>query len=331
MAAKLAKLASIVGAPADADDAAIRRALFVRMDSTAKDSLTDAKFDHAGQADALEAMARMYEDAAFAEEGSDEPPHTTLRKMAARFRHMAAGKDAAGSGGEDDKAEAKAQEMARTLAGKLGVTLSGNMSSAQMLSAIGAVAVSPAEINAIVERSVRAAIQKRDAEAVAQEFAAKATGLVDAAIRGGYPEAKRADAIRLASTPEGYATFEAAVSRFVSAGSPGVDPALFSQMTRAGAPAGSAASARGTTAGRDIKIHKNELATFVELGGEFSRMAKEMADSPDPAVRRKLDERLGDLERNHPFERLLMANRVLREERPDMWEAAESPLVTLGL
>lgn len=330
MAAKLAKMASIVGAPADADDATIRRALLVKMDGLAGDSLADAKFDHAGQAEALEAMARMYEDASLTEEGSDEPPHATLRKMAARFRRMAQGGES-GKGGED-KAEAKAQAMARELGTKLGVKLADGLTAAQMFAAIGAVTVSPNEIGAIVDRSVKAALERSEGERRAQEFSAKAAALVDAAIRGGYPEAKRADAIKLASSPEGFATFEAAVARFVSAGAPaGVNPVLFSQMTHAGAPYGSAASARGTTAGRDVKIVKNELATFVEVGGEFSRMAIEMADSADPAVRRKLDVRLGEHERNHPFERLLMANRVLREERPDLWEAAESPSIALGM
>jgi hypothetical protein len=77
--------------------------------------------------------------------------------------------------------------------------------------------------------------------------------------------------------------------------------------------------------GPDRKIFRNEFATFVEEGGRFSEMAKKLADSKEPADVAKVNARLSESEYDHAGLRLLAANRVLKDERPDLWAAAEDP------
>jgi hypothetical protein len=201
------------------------------------------------------------------------------------------------------------------------------------MDAIGAASLPASDVPKIVEAQVTQALARRDAERAKADTAGKAKELVAMAIDGGYPREREAELLRAASDPALYATMEVAVRPYVDAAR-GRDPQLFDQLTFAGAPRGAGAGPRATASasGPDVKVVRNELATFVEIGGRFSKMACDMADSNDPATRAKIDAVLSDSERSHPGLRLIAANRILEKERPDLLETEQrSELQLMGL
>jgi hypothetical protein len=95
-------------------------------------------------------------------------------------------------------------------------------------------------------------------------------------------------------------------------------------MTAGGAPLGADPRRQDATAGGpDRRIVRNEIATFVVEGERFSRMAQEWADAKEGPVKFELDEMLTESERGHTGYRLIAANRLLKQKRPDLWAAAE--------
>ena len=146
--------------------------------------------------------------------------------------------------------------------------------------------------------------------------------LVDRAVAGGYPASLAPYLLRAASDPALFSAIETSVRSYV--GAAGGSPLMFEQVTFGGSPSG-LSSRSAVSAGPDRKVVENQLCTFVEEGGRFSDMATEMADSREPATRKKIDALLSDSERDHAGYRLMAANKVLRQERPDLWDAAEKP------
>lgn len=321
MAAKLAKVAGLIRFESE-DDEQIKQALGQHMDDEAAAAMAGGDFPYADHAAKLEDLARAYEDAQVTEEGDDEPPHVTMRKMAAKFRKMAAPPvtQAAGPGAEE---QAK-QEMARQFAQRLNVSLPPGLTSAQMFDALGAAAVPTSSLPQLVAAQVSRELEARDARRAREETAVRARQLVDRAVAAGYP-ANQADALlRAASDPATFDAVEAGLRPLIrSAG--GQDPVLFQQTVFAGAPAGLPVRDAAEPYGPDVKIVRNELATWVEEGGRFSKMAQDLADSAEPAKRAEVDALLSETERSHPGLRLVAANRLLRQKRPDLWTAAEEP------
>jgi hypothetical protein len=169
-----------------------------------------------------------------------------------------------------------------------------------------------AALGARVDAQEKAA---RDREMIEKET--NAVRFVEEAIAfGRYPGEKHADLLELAREnmksaervllkPGTFASRELALQRFTHGGAPlGVDP-------------------RSEPVTLDRRVVKNEVATFEIYGENFSTMAREMADSTAPKVKAKLDAILTDEERAHSGLRLIAANRVLKEERPDLWAAAQ--------
>jgi hypothetical protein len=52
-------------------------------------------------------------------------------------------------------------------------------------------------------------------------------------------------------------------------------------------------------------------------------MAKEWADAKDGPVKMEIDAMLSDSEASHSGYRLIAANKLLKQKRPDLWDAAE--------
>lgn len=320
---KRQRLAAIVNMSADAPDPALKGAVAQKMADEATAAMTAPGYDHAGAASKLEEMAEAYDGAGIEPDGDEEQPPVTMRRMAQKFRAMAAPAAAPSTmAGEDEK-----KEVAAAFARRLGLSLSPNLTSAQMFDAVHAAAVPASDIPRLVAAQVEQAMAKGRADAERAATRGRAERLVSMAVAGGYPREQSDALLRAASDPQTFDAIEASVRPYVQAAAGEHDPQLFEQQTFAGAPLGSRAAPRGNAAsGPDRRVVKNELATWVVEGEQFSTMAIDMAESRDPNVARKLDALLSESERSHAGLRLIAANRVLKQERPDLWAAAEQPL-----
>jgi hypothetical protein len=265
-----------------------------------------------------EELKRMAEEAddyaeCYDEADGDETP-SAMRKLAEKMRRFAGtepdgdeDKDANSDGDGDEKAAMQA--MAR----KLGLPLTARPR--EIFAALNAGTVPVSELAALRARVDAQEKAAREREAIEKET--HTIRFVDEAIAlGRYPAEKRTDLLELArenvKTAERvllkagtFASKESALQRFTHGGSPvGVDP-------------------RTESVTLDRRVVKNEVATFEVYGENFSTMAREMADSTDPKIKAKLDAILTEEERAHSGLRLIAANRVLKQERPDLWAAAQ--------
>lgn len=360
MIAKLAKLANVarlIGFAAD-DDTQIRAAVEDHMnDETVKAALAladgDTGFSYEDHALALEKTALAYDDANYQEQTDEEPPSAVMRRLAMKFRRMGKmGAPPPPAMADDDEAKKKMaamaddeakkmaaappdemaaaadepakQAMARAFAQQLGVPLAAGLSSAQMLSALTAAAMPTSRLPQMVAEQVKVALADQDRKIKMEATARDAKVLVEQAVRGGYPSGKSSDLLRAASDPALFEAIKASVEPYLRiAGKAAGAMSLFEQTVFAGAPTGSNVQTLDGATGPDRRSFRNELGTFVEHGGRFSAMAIEMADSADPKIQAKVNALLGDAERKHAGLRLIAANRVLKAERPDLWEAAE--------
>lgn len=326
-----------LGLEAGADDEAVKAAYARKMEEAHK-MLADG--DPAGMskmAEQLEALAAHHE-AAFGSDADQSPP-MVMRKLAARLAKLSMEE-----GGEDDKEkmeddqegamkhekddaekmEAKLRREYSLLANRLNVKLPDSATSKQMFDAISAATVPAAQLPVLVDARVKQALFEREQARVQADTAAKAKALVEAAIEGGYPEAQRSALLTFASDPKSYAAAEAMVKPFL--GGIGENSLLFSRMTSGGAPSGADPRREGATAsaaGKDRRVVRNQIAAFVIEGERFSNMAKEWADAKDGEVKMALDEMMSESERGHSGMRLIAANRLLKQRRPDLWKAAE--------
>jgi hypothetical protein len=169
-----------------------------------------------------------------------------------------------------------------------------------------------------------ARFEKSEAAREAAEKAAKQhtlEALADAAIAGGYDKSQRAALIKFAhSDLEGA---RAAVSHLLPKGSA---PAhLFDKMSRQGGPAspGSDSNARETLGPSKPRRVQAMGRTFIEDDGDFAKEIEKLADSKDPVLMEKVNSRLPEHQRSQKFNRLLVAEKIVRAERPDLAESAE--------
>jgi hypothetical protein len=243
------------------------------------------------------------------DEGDGDPMPSEMRRLAAKMRRFTGTE---GDGKDKDKNDGDEKAM-HAMAQKLGLPLTARPR--EIFAALNAGTVPVAELAALRARVDAQEKAARDREV--QEKETHAVRFVDEAISfGRYPAEKRDDLLELAREnvksaerlllkPGTFAAREIALQRFTHGGAPiGVDP-------------------RTEAVTLDRRVVKNEVATFAVFGERFSTMAREMADSTEPKVKAKLDAILSDEERAHPGLRLIAANRVLKEERPDLWAAAQ--------
>jgi hypothetical protein len=291
--------------PGASDDDA--KAAMQRRFSEMKVKFADAADEELKRmAEEADGYASCYDDA-----DGDEMP-SAMKKLAQKMRRFAgepedgAGKDGKGDGDGDDKAM-------HAMAQRLGLPLTARPR--EIFAALNAGTVPVSELAALRARVDAQEKLARDREKTEKETSA--VRFVDEAIAfGRYPAEKHADLLELAREnmksaervllkPGTFAARETALQRFTYGGAPlGTDP-------------------RTEAVTLDRRVVKNEVATFEVYGENFSTMAREMADSTDPKVKAKLDAILTDEERAHPGLRLIAANRVLKQDRPDLWAAAQ--------
>lgn len=334
-----AQVMGMLGLEAGADDEAVKAA-YARKLEEAKAMLADGEPEAMKKmADDLMALAGHHE-AAF---GEPEGPHVAMRKLAERLSKMAGPEDEAKMEGdkeepakmEDKKEEGEHMEEAKmeqqlrreysALANRLGVRLPDGATSKQMFDAISAATVPAAQLPVLVDARVKQQLLERDRAQAKATAEAKAKVLVEAAIEGGYPEEQRSALLNFASDPKSYAAAEAMVKPFLK-GALGENSLLFQKMTASGAPQGADPRREGAAAaasGKDRRVVRNQLATFVVEGERFSNMAKEWADAKEGAIKMEIDALLSDSEQAHPGHRLIAANKLLKDKRPDLWAAAE--------
>lgn len=357
---KLAKLCKFAKLDEGADDAAVKQALLQKMEDDAKSAMEedDAKLDYAALAKQYEDAASSYEDAVYEEDGDDEdePPHVVMRRLARKFRRLAKTEEATdgddaqqmaadpsspsvpgehgqdpGSVSEKEKAgfskmeeegeEEEAKKSFAAVARRLGVNFSRGMSSEQMLDAISAHAVPASEIPKLVGEQVKRELEAARTAQTRAECAVKAKALVEA--MEGFPASKKKDFLKLASDPATYEMAVALAKPFL--GGKEIESVLFTRLTAAGAPLGALPeSARASAApSRDRKVYHTGIATFVEEGGEFARVALEWSEAKSGPVKDEIDAQLAEHERTQPGLRLYAANNLLKKKRPDLWAAAE--------
>jgi hypothetical protein len=242
---------------------------------------------------------------------------SSMRKLAHKMRRFTGtpekepdGDEADDDGGEGDREEKAAMEA---MAQRLG--LPSDARPRQIFAAMQAGTVPVSELAAL--RARIDAQERAGRERDAKEKEANVVRFVDEAVGlGRYPTEKRDDLLALAREnlksaervllkPGTFASKEVAMGRLTNAGSPlGVDP-------------------RSEPITLDRRVVQNEVATFEVFGESFSAMAREMADSTDSKVKAKVDAVLSEDERAHPGVRLIAANRILKQERPDLWTAAQ--------
>jgi len=243
----------------------------------------------------------------------DETP-SAMRKLAQKMRRFTGtepdgdeGKGGKGDGDGDEKASMEA--MAR----KLG--LAPGARPREIFAGLNAGAVPVAELAALrarVDAQEKATRERelRDKDQAAEHF------VDDAIAFGRYPSEKRSDLLELAR--ENIKTAERVL---LKAGTFAAKEIAMNRFTHAGAPLG--VDPRTEPVTMDRRVVKNEVATFEVFGEQFSTMAREVADSTDPKVKAELDAVLSEDERAHPGLRLIAANRILKQERPELWAAAQ--------
>lgn len=144
--------------------------------------------------------------------------------------------------------------------------------------------------------------------------------LADAAIEGGYPKDARDAFITFAKGDMAAATKLAAPH--LKNGPPAH---LFGRLTSQGAPLGAPGdngSARqyDPTASPSNKpvVRETKQGTFVERDAALAEKAREFAASKDPIVMSRIDAKLGRLEREIPYKRLMIAQDLAKELHPDL-------------
>lgn len=338
-----------LGLEAGADDEAVKQAYAAKMEE-AKEMLAeeDDPDSMKKMAAEMEELAKHYE-AAY-EEGPEAGPHVVMKKLAKKLAKMAAGdspfggketpEEEAAEGHKMEEADGDAEHKMeeeegakmeeakmekkhlRALANRMGVRIPDRATSRQMYDAISAATVPAAQLPILVDARVKQAMLEKDQARAKEETRSKAKLLVEAMIEGGYPEDNRKDFLNYASDPKNYASAEAIAKPFLK--TLGDTSVLFSKLTASGAPTGIDPRREGSTSGgKDQKVVRSVFGNFIVDGERFSNMAKEMADAKDGKVKMEIDAMLSDTEQNHSGYRLIAANRLLRQQRPDLWAAAE--------
>jgi hypothetical protein len=318
--AKLAKVAKLIGMEGAADDAAVKQALEAKMEEEAKAAMEGEEgYDYEGHAAHLEEMAKAYEEAHYEEEEEGEAPHVVMRKMAAKMRRMA---DPPFGGKETPEEEAAEEKLLKDKMEEEGeeAKMAKHEEDDEEKAKLEA---KMAAMETRLARYEKAEAAREAADKAERERAFEA--LADQAVAGGYPKSARAALVKFArSDIEGA---RASVAHLLpKSAHPGY---LMDRLTAGGSPIGSSHTARDGASVRDRKIVTMSAlgngAKAVVYGENLSRIVSEMADSVDPQVRARIDRDLPDGAKGSKFEsmeRYLAAERILKQDRADLFEAA---------
>ena len=343
--AKLSKLSKFVKCEEGADDKAIRQAVLSKMEEEATKAMEEEGYSYEDGAAALEDMAKAYEDSQYEEEeGGNEAPHVTMRRMASKFRRMAKLAEIEGNGGPgqepvggqhpggetvkekptfdakdgDGDGDKSAKDAMQAFAQRLGVSLPPNATRAQMFQALEAAAVPASQLPNLVRAQVERALSEQNEKRIALETADKAKALIGSL--DGYPEENKKALLAFASDPKTYEAAVAIAKPFMRAGA---ESQLFSRMTSGGAPvalSGAAARASSEPAvGR--KIYENALGTFIVDDEAIAAKICEYADAKEGPIKMEIDAMLSESERNLPDARWIAADKLVRTKKhPELWE-----------
>jgi hypothetical protein len=300
MTEEMARKLGIEPGASDDDAKAAMKRRFDEMKTKFADAADEELKRMAEEADGY---ASCYDDG-----DTDEAP-AAMRKLAEKMRRFTGGDSDGDKGKGDGDEKAAMQAMAQ----KLGLSVGARPR--EIFAALNAGTVPVSELAAL--RARVDAQEKATRERETRDKAQAAERFVDEAIAfGRYPGEKRTDLLELARE-----NMKSAERVLLKPGTFASKEIVLNRLTHAGAPLGTDPRTEPVT--MDCRVVKNEVATFEVYGETFSTMAREMADSTDAKVKAKLDAILSEDERAHPGLRLIAANRLLKEERPELWSAAQ--------
>jgi hypothetical protein len=306
---KLASVAKLINMEGNADDAAVKQALLSKMEEAAMAAASEPVFNYAAEADKFEEMAKAYEDAHMEAEGDEEPPHMTMRKMAAKFRGLAKMGDPP-FGGKESPSEEAAEEKSKMAKSESEGKEKDEAKLAVMEAALEATKEQLAELQR--DRDSRIAAERAELER-------KFESLADAAIAGGFKSEKKKALVAFARLD--FEAARASVEHFLPKS--GAPAHVFDRASRAGGPLGGDTKARSEFENLKPRRVHSMGAVFVETDSHFADEIKRVAGSKEPHIMEKVDSLLTPAERPVMFNRLRVAERIVRAERPDLVKASE--------
>jgi hypothetical protein len=172
--------------------------------------------------------------------------------------------------------------------------------------------------------AVEAAEQARAKAAEAEQTRA-VEALADAAVAGGYPKEARPALVTFAR-----ADFDAAKA-LAAPHLKGAPAHLFGRLTQAGGPIGAGDSNRAASGPKPITMSQTVLGTAFAPDEHFADAISALAASKDPADVAKIDAQLSTAERPQMWCRQVVAERIIRKERPELVDQAARYALGLGV
>lgn len=295
------KLAAFMGArfglkfEAEPDDKKLGESASKCLEGEALKAATQPRYDYSAGADDLEEMARLYEESNVEPDGDEEKPQETMRRMAAKFRKMAA------VDGQDAAAPPELAAFARSL----GLESRGKTAE-QIMDGLRAVAVPASKVAEAAKLAAQSAIAEDREQRAAAERKARAAQLMEQLPKS-YP-GDRESLRRLAERDPDEAAKLAAP--FMAPGH------LFDRFTANGSPIGK--MSREEASMTPSKTYRTPFGQFVVEDDAFAAEIERVAFSQDPVMMSRVDALVRPHERQQKAARLIAAEKLVRRERPEL-------------
>lgn len=335
---KMLALAALIGLKNPESPKAIRAAVVQKFEDEAAKMSMEEKYNYGEAAAHLEDMAKKYEEAHFEEEDGDEPPHTIMRKMAAKMARLAKLDD--GDGDEDDKkpADKKLEKpeppvehegddatAMQTMAASLG--LPKGAKPRQIATAMEAKTVGLDKLGEVQQQLVNMQKERAEEKRVERQKSG-ALAFEQACHLGRTKEEKRTAFLTAFERSDK----EAEELLFAEGTFPATGQ-LFSRMTLGGDPAPIAGHGRGGAIGSGPDARVVTMSALgssqkaVVTGERLSAAVTAMADSVEPAVKARVEKEMepGTLGTKYEaYGRYMASERLLKKERPELFAAAKA-------
>lgn len=295
------KLAAFMGArfglkfEAEPDDKKLGESANKCLEGEALKAATQPRYDYSAGADSLEEMARLYEESNVEPDGDEEKPQETMRRMAAKFRKMAA------VDGQDAAAPPELAAFARSL----GLESRGKTAE-QIMDGLRAVAVPASKVAEAAKLAAQSAIAEDREQRAAAERKARAAQLMEQLPKS-YP-GDRESLRRLAERDPDEAAKLAAP--FMAPGH------LFDRFTANGSPIGK--MSREEASMTPSRTYRTPFGQFVVEDDAFAAEIERVAFSQDPVMMSRVDALVRPHERQQKAARLIAAEKLVRRERPEL-------------
>lgn len=295
------KLAAFMGArfglkfEAEPDDKKLGESASKCLEGEALKAATQPRYDYSAGADDLEEMARLYEESNVEPDGDEEKPQETMRRMAVKFRKMAA------VDGQDAAAPPELAAFARSL----GLESRGKTAE-QIMDGLRAVAVPASKVAEAAKLAAQSAIAEDREQRAAAERKARAAQLMEQLPKS-YP-GDRESLRRLAERDPDEAAKLAAP--FMAPGH------LFDRFTANGSPIGK--MSREEASMTPSKTYRTPFGQFVVEDDAFAAEIERVAFSQDPVMMSRVDALVRPHERQQKAARLIAAEKLVRRERPEL-------------